>query len=71
MIYSYVWESILENSKMLELLEIFNWIVCFLEVLELHEFNLFCIRTINLVYLLHLGNKSREWFSGVYRSKAT
>jgi hypothetical protein len=51
--------SILEDSKLSGVLGTSEWVVLIHEKLQLDPICLFYIRPINLVYLLHLGNKRK------------
>jgi hypothetical protein len=52
-----LWTSILEDSKLSGVLGASNWIVWIHEKLQLDTLRLVRINPINLVHLLHLGNK--------------
>jgi hypothetical protein len=58
-----LWESILEDRKLLGVLGIQGWVVCMHEKLQLDPLRLVRISPINLVHLLHLGNKRNGGFS--------
>jgi hypothetical protein len=51
------WASILEDSKLSGVLGASSWIVWIHEKLQIFPFRLVRVRLINLVHLLHLGNK--------------
>jgi hypothetical protein len=57
-----LWASILEHSKLLGVLG--AWVVWIHEKLQLDSLRLVCIRPINLVHILHLGNKRNEGEEG-------
>jgi hypothetical protein len=52
-----LWASILEDSKLLGVLGASSCVVWIYEKLQLDPLRLICVITINLVHLLHLGNK--------------
>jgi hypothetical protein len=52
--------SILKDSKLLRVLGASSWVVWIHEKLQLDPLRLVCIRPINLVHLLHLGNKRNK-----------
>jgi hypothetical protein len=54
--------SILEDSKLLGVLEASSWIVWIHEKLQLDPLKLVQVSPINLVHLLHLGNKRNGGF---------
>jgi hypothetical protein len=56
-LYPILWASILEDSKLSGVLGTSSWVVWMHENLQLDSLRLVCIRTINLVRLLHLENK--------------
>jgi hypothetical protein len=52
-----LWASILEDSKLSGVLGASSWVVWIYEKFQLDPLRLVCIRPINLVHFLHLGNK--------------
>jgi hypothetical protein len=52
-----LWKSILEDSKVSEVLGTSSWVVWILEECYLDPLSLIYVRSINLVYLLYLENK--------------
>jgi hypothetical protein len=52
-----LWASILEDSKLSGVLGASSWVVWIHEKLQLDPLRLVCVSPINLVHLLHLGNK--------------
>jgi hypothetical protein len=63
-----LWESILEDSKLSRVLV--GWIVWIHEKLQLYPLRLVHVRPINLVRLLHLGNRRNGEFSRTEGGKA-
>jgi hypothetical protein len=55
-----LWASILEDIKLSGVLGIQGWVIWIHEKLQLDPLRLVCISPINLVHLVHLGNK-RNW----------
>jgi hypothetical protein len=62
--------SILEDNKLLGVLGIQGWVVGIHEKLQLDPPRLVCIIHINLVHLLHLGNKRNGGFLPTEGDKA-
>jgi hypothetical protein len=52
-----LWASILEDSKLSGVFRTSSWVVWIHEKLKLDPLRLVCVRPINLVHLLQLGNK--------------
>jgi hypothetical protein len=52
-----LWASILEDSKLSGVLGTSSWVVWIHEKLQLDPFRLVRVSPINLVHLIHLGNK--------------
>jgi hypothetical protein len=52
-----LWASILEDIKLSGVLGIQGWVVWIHEKIQLDPLRVVRVRPINLVYLLHLGNK--------------
>jgi hypothetical protein len=64
-----LWTSILEDSKLLVVLGTSRWVVWIHEKLQLDPLRLVHVSPINLVHLLHLGNKRNGGGGGFSRTE--
>jgi hypothetical protein len=66
-----LWPFILEDSKLLGVLAASSWVVWIHEKLQVDTLRLVRVRPINLIHLLHLGNKRNGGFSRREGDKAS